>query len=335
MRKQSLVENAAPFIALGAALRNPIIIDQQLNPVIEQQYQHNAWFLPCFCHHAIQVLANLLTEETLLPFVKHYAEDNTLTWNQQKQVALIAPGNYPLAGFLDMLYILLSGNAVQIKKNAHDQLFLPAFVEYLFTLAPSLRERIQFVDRIAHYDAVIASCQPAEKTNFERYFQHVPHLLQTPQYTAALLTGKETPDQLQALSKDIYLYFGQAPRSIAKLYVPQDYDFVPLLRTLQTESQAVAQHHQFLNNLDYQKGIRLICSKFYMDAGTFLFIENAQPEHEIGVVHYQYYTEKPTLLPENELLASAEEGIRFGTAHYPSLFDYPNQQDRMQFLGKL
>ncbi len=335
MKQYPLTENAQPFIRLGDLLHDEAQRDRRFAEVIERQHQRNAWFTPLFCQRALDTVAALLTEEALSAFVARYVSDD-LRWNQRKRVATIVGGNYPLAGFRDLLYILLSGNDAVCKSNPSDTLLLPALVECLIELEPSWRERIVFVERLADYDAVIAECKPDGVAAFERYFKAVPHILRTPQHTAAVITGEESADELKALSEDIYLYFGLAPRAVAKLYVPRGYDFVPLLRMLHEESRAIADHHQYLNNLDYQKSIRLMCSKFYMDAGTFLFLEETKAERETSVIHYRYYDDYPTALDnESELLASAREGIRFGEANRPALSDYPNQKDVMLFLGSL
>ena len=178
--------------------------------------------------------------------------------------------------------------------------------------------------------------KPMPSEAFERYFQRFPNIIRKQQHTTAILTGKETTEELRALAQDIYLYFGLAPRSVTKLYVPDGYDFVPLLHILNEESQSIADHNQYLNNLDYQKAIRLMSSKYYMDAGTFLFEENDGFDTPISVLYYTYYHSMPAL-PDNalQIVERANGKHPFGQAHYPSLLDYPNDMDVMQFLGRL
>ena len=46
------------------------------------------------------------------------------------------------------------------------------------------------------------------------------------------LSGKETTEDLSKLADDVYLYFGLGCRNVTKLYVPEGYDFIPLLTLL-------------------------------------------------------------------------------------------------------
>lgn len=89
------------------------------------------------------------------------------------------------------------------------------------------------------------------------------------------------------------MYFGLGTRSVNKLYVPQNYDFVPLLRALNEVSQPIADHNQYLNNLDYQKAIRLMSSKYYMDAGTFLLVEDDGTEPALPSYSTRTVTDSP------------------------------------------
>ena len=47
--------------------------------------------------------------------------------------------------------------------------------------------------------------------------------------SVAVLTGKETAEELELLADDVHLYFGLGCRNVTKIFVPEDYDFVPLL----------------------------------------------------------------------------------------------------------
>ncbi len=328
-----LALNARPFVELGQQLRNPHQVETHLEAPIQRQYRENSWFTPLFCRRALEQISATLEERVLLDFCQHYSDDPSC-WNRRKLVALIGRGGYPFSDFRMLLYILLSGNDVICRQRPDEQLLTPALVQWLIEIDPTLEDRIHFVERLSEYDAVIAECSSEQLPTFQRYFQPIPHLLYPPQYTAAVLSGEEETWQLTALAEDIYLYFGRAPRSVGKLYAPLHYDFVPLLRQLNEQSQCIAQHHHYLNHLDYQKASQLMCHKFYMDAGTFLFLEEESPVHEPAIVHYSYYEKRPTLRTE-ELLASVHDGVQFGNANAPRLSEYPYNIDPMLFLSSL
>ena len=154
----------------------------------------------------------------------------------------------------------------------------------------------------------------------------------------AILDGSETEEELRFLAHDIYLYFGLGCRSISKLFVPKDYDFVPFLHILTQESQPIALHHQFNNNLDYQKAIHLMNQIPYMDAGTFLLVENQNYASPIGMLYYEYYDDlnpiKQRLTTDSDQLQCivGHSASPFGSAQNPSLLDYPDGVDVLAWL---
>lgn len=333
MDAQSLYDNAQPFVKLGESLLDSDFVKSRFEQAFNLQYQRNPWFTPFFCQRALGTIAQTLNEEALRQFVSGYGDD-ALVWNQRKKVALIPSGAVPFSAFRDLLYVLVSGNDLLCKQDPADTLLMPVIVQILTEIEPALKERICFTNKVCGFDAVIAEGKPDSLAAFERYFQKFPHIIRHRQRTAAILTGEETTDELRALSEDIYLYFGLGTRSVNKLYVPQNYDFVPLLRALNKMSQPIADHNQYLNNLDYQKAIRLMSSKYYMDAGTFLLVEDDGTEPAPAVIQYTYCNGQPSA-SDNEITVSAQCGIPFGKANEPTLTEYPNHIDVMQFLGRL
>lgn len=333
MCQSELYHNAQPFLQLGEALRNAALVEQHFGGAFIVQSQHNAWFTPFFCQKALNTIADLLTEASLLPFIEHYQQTD-LHWNQRRKVAVIPACDVPFSAFRDMLYVMLSGNDFICKQAPQDSMLLPILVQILTDIEPTWKERICFTNKVSGFDAVIAEGKADNTAVLERYFQKVPHLIRHRERTAAVLTGKETTDELRALSEDIYLYFGLGTRSVNKLYVPEGYDFVPLLHALNEVSQPIADHNQYLNNLDYQKAIRLMGSKYYMDAGTFLLVEDDGSEPAPAVIQYTYCNGQPSA-SDNEITVSAQCGVPFGEASKPALTEYPNHIDVMQFLGRL
>lgn len=333
MNEHPLYDNVQPFVKLGEHLLDSDFVKSRFEQAFTLQNQRNPWFTPYFCQKALETTAQALNEEGLTHFVNGYDGD-ALVWNQHKKVAVIPAGDVPLSAFRDMFYVLLSGNDFVCKQAPQDTMLLPILAQILIEIEPTLKERIGFTNKLCGFDAVIAEGKPDSLAAFERYFQKFPHIIRYRQRTAASLTGEESTDELRALSEDIYLYFGLAPRSVNKLYVPKDYDFVPLLHTLNEASQPIADHNQYLNNLDYQKAIRLMSSKYYMDAGTFLLVEDDGSEPAPAVIQYTYCNGQPSV-SDNEITVSAQSGIPFGKANKPDLADYPNHIDVMQFLGRL
>lgn len=282
----ALAQNSIPFIQLGLLLQQEETFQQYLEPAIARQYQLNTWFTPSFCRLALQNVIQMLEADALKSEFHPY--DST-HFPQDKTIAIIPQKEIPLQCFPDFLHILASGNRIQCKLDPNEDLLLHTITQLLSQIEPSWRERIAFVSKISDFDVVIADVEAEKTAAFNRYFQGTPLLIRCPKARSVRLTGNESVDELTSIANDIYRFFGKGPRAIKKLYVPEGYDFEPLVKTLHTVSQPIAQHNQFLNHLEYQKAVHLMNKHFYMDAGTFLFIESPDPNPPTAVIHYEYY----------------------------------------------
>ncbi len=67
--------------------------------------------------------------------------------------------------------------------------------------------------------------------------------------------------------------FGLGCRNVTKIYVPEDYDFIPLLKAFE-KYHYLAEHHKYKNNYDYNLAIHLMNKKFYMSNDSILLIED-------------------------------------------------------------
>lgn len=69
--------------------------------------------------------------------------------------------------------------------------------------------------------------------------------------------GEEPSEVLTELGKDVFTYFGLGCRNVAKIFVPEEYDFTKLLDSW-TPYKEIIHHHKYANNYDYQKSILLV-----------------------------------------------------------------------------
>jgi len=336
--------NIEAFKQLGRLLADPQWVEETFSEAIERQYRENSWFTPEFCRHALLSIGQMLAPDALDTYEARY-RDISPSEDPRRTVAVISAGNIPVAAFHDFFCVLTSGNDYQGKLSEHDRRMLPVLADELIRIEPAFANRISFVKRISNFDAVIATGSDNSARYFEYYFKKYPNILRKNRSSVAVLTGDETEEELRALASDIYLYFGLGCRSVSKLFVPKGYDFVPFLHILTQESQSIAQHHQFNNNLDYQKAIHLMNQIPYMDAGTFLLVESQEYASPIGMVYYEYYEDINLVsqrLTEDtnrlQYIASRDPRVTraepFGHAQSPTLTDYPDGIDTLQFLWK-
>jgi hypothetical protein len=250
-----------------------------------------------------------------------------------------------MVGFHDFLCILISGNRFLGKLSSKDNLLLDFFSHVLCYIEPGFKDRIHFEEeRMKGFDAVIATGSNNSARYFEYYFRGCPSIIRKNRNGVAVLTGDETPGELQALGKDIFTYFGLGCRNVAKLFVPTGYDFRVLLDALQ-DYEPLYQHNKYANNHDYQRAIFLLNQVPHLDNGFLLLKEDPAIPSPIGVLHYESY---PSISSVNQTLEEKKESIQCvvsnspavagavapGQSQKPEAWEYADGVDTMAFLIK-
>ncbi len=321
--------------------------DDDLESVIEQAYIENKWFTPENTRTALQSIAEaFLYREKLATWAAQYTIDNQL--HPQKTVGLIMAGNIPLVGFHDWLCVFVAGHRAKVKLSDKDKRLLPFLVKKMGEWAYESWEYTEFLtenDRLQGFDAVIATGSNNSARYFEQYFGKYPHVIRRNRNGIAVLNGLETIAELYALGRDIFTYFGLGCRNVSKLYVPHGYHFDTLLEALH-EYREIVNHNKYKNNFDYNLTLLLLNQTPYMNNGCLLLREETSLQARIASVHYEYYDD---LYDLDKLLASKSEEIQcvvsnvklnqipvlpFGKTQEPSLHDYPDGVDVMEFLTK-
>ena len=188
-------------------------------------------------------------------------------------------------------------------------------------------------------DAYIATGSNNSARYFEYYFKKYPHIIRRNRTSVAILDGNETTEELEKLADDVHLYFGMGCRNVTKIFVPKDYDFIPLLTAFKKYDH-FKDHHKYKNNYDYNLALHILNGKFYMANESLILLENPSIFSPISQLNYEFYTDKNTV---EESLRSMEDlqctvghdYIPFGQAQLPSLTDYADGIDTINFLTKL
>ncbi len=300
----------------------------------EQAYQKNGWFTPEFTQNAaLQIAQNFLTKESLSKWIAHYHIDDNIT---PKNVGIVMAGNIPMVGFHDMLAVFISGHYQTIKLSSKDDVLIKHLVKFLYKEDVEIQNHISFAEMLKGCDAYLATGGSNAAKSFTEYFGKYPSIIRKNKTSVAVLTGIETADQLKELSNDIHLYFGLGCRNVTKLYVPKNYDFVPLLQSFK-EFKWFADHHKYKNNYDYQLSIVLLNNIFYMTNEATLLIENKAIFSPISQVFYEFYNDEKLLqknLKENPEIQCivGNNYVAFGASQKPDLFTYADGMDTMEFL---
>jgi len=314
---------------------------EKVQNVVESAVLHNGWFTASNVKKALLAIKNnYLDEAALLEFAGYYKVD---TVNENvKTVGLVMAGNIPLVGFQDLIYVLLTGNKAQIKISSKDT-FLSEFIfEELRGIEPGMNNFISVQERLADFDAIIATGSNNSSRYFDYYFSKYPNIIRKNRNSVAVLNGNETDDDLKNLSKDVFSYFGLGCRNVSSVLVPEGYDFIPLLQCFETEEPDIKHHHKFKNNYDYQLSLLLINGVPHLASENLLVKEDSQIASPIACLHYQQYKDDTFIndfLKNNEALIQCIVSnnknigaVGFGESQLPGLKDFADNIDVMDFL---
>jgi hypothetical protein len=197
----------------------------------ETASRQNAWFAPEFIELSTNNIAKeFLQKEKLLAWAESYAipEENIKPYN----VGVVMAGNIPLVGFHDFLCVFISGHSIIIKTSSKDDVLIKHLVQKLYEWETAVKHLVSFAENLKGCDAYIATGSNNSSRYFDYYFGRYPNIIRRNRTSVAILDGTETAEELLLLADDIQLYFGLGCRNVTKLYVPQAYDFVPLLDAL-------------------------------------------------------------------------------------------------------
>jgi hypothetical protein len=306
---------------------------------------HNGWFTRENLLTAIHNLALMTRRNEMQLWIDGYPELNT-EHNRPATVAVIMAGNIPLAGFHDFLCVLMSGNIFLGKLSSSDKFLLPAIAAILTEIEPRFRNVISFADgQLKGFDAVIATGSNNSSRYFNQYFGGYPHIIRHNRNSAAIIDGSETPEELNGLSEDIFLYFGMGCRSVSFLMLPTGYDISTFYEAMMPFA-SVRNHNKYMNNYTYNMSLYLMDSKPFLDNGFLLLRRNESPASPVSVLHYIEYEKADEIATILELQKESLQcvvgknikfpgAVSFGNAQKPELSDYADGVDTMEFLINL
>ena len=336
-----LEKRISDFINLGKKIT--ILSPSLEERIIQKTQANNAWFGKESILTALKGLKYYLQEKTFVNWIKQYDFSSD---KKSKRVGVIMAGNIPMAGLHDFISVLISGNILHAKLSERDNVLLRFIAQLLIRENPEFGNYIHFVSQISKIDAIIATGSNNSRRYFEYYFSRFPHIFRKNRISCALIRKEDSLKELENLGKDCLLYFGLGCRNIAKLFAPCNYDFTNLLKALQKQGQIAIKHHKYYNNYEYQKALLSIDKTAYLDNGSILLVENTSFISPIAVLYYEYYVDLSTLekrLQENRIhiqcISSSKcwwkGSVAFGKAQFPTITDYSDKIDTLQFLLNL
>ena len=306
--------------------------------VQQKAFLENRWFIPEFINLSISNIAkNYLQNEQLDLLINRY---QLPTENlAPKKIGIVMAGNIPMVGFHDLLCVFLTGHYAMVKLSSKDEVLMKHLITKLIEWDGQAEAYLTISSMIKHCDAYIATGSTNSSRYFEYYFGKYPSIIRKNRTSVAILTGEENKVELEKLADDVYQYFGLGCRNVTKIFVPRNYDFVPLLNAFRKYDH-LADHHKYKNNYDYNLAIHILNNQYYMTNDSIILIENESSFSPISQLHYQYYTNEQEVRArlsddENIQCIVSKKDIGFGGAQYPQVCDYADGIDTMKFLKEL
>lgn len=335
----NLEQRITAFVKLGQRITT--ISKSDLEILCDQTAQKNPWFTAPNVKLALDGISKFLSEDKLRGWTSN--KEYSLEPIKAKQVGVAMAGNIPLAGFHDFLSVLIAGHKLNAKLSSQDSVLITFLSEILQQEEPRFTALISFQERLNGVDAVIATGSDNTSRYFEYYFRNIPHIIRKNRSSCAVIMGEEDASQLTNLGNDVFSYFGLGCRNVAKLFVPEQYSFIPLLDQWEGYKE-VGNHHKYANNYDYQKSILLVNQIPFFDNGFVLLTENENLVSPISTLFFENYKNLDDLYSKLsqqkdkiQCITSAnawlKDSVQFGQAQYPEVWNYADNVDTLKFLS--
>jgi len=325
------------FNKLGKLLTNPTDI---LGNAFYSAESTNAWFTAENIKKSILSFAEMLNEADLSIWFESIKFSTA-----PKKIGLILAGNIPLVGLHDVLTVLATGNIALIKLSSADDKLIKAVITELIKIEPAFEDKIEYVERLKDFDAVIATGSNNSSRYFDYYFSKVPNIIRKNRNSVAVLDGSESFEDIQNLGNDIFDYFGLGCRNVAKIYFPKGYNLANFYEGIES-FQPIINHFKYNNNYDYNKSIYLVNAAKHFDNGFLLLKEDVSLTSPLAVLFYEEYEQ---LQEVEDKLKNQSENIQcvisksplslntfgFGQSQHPKLWDYADNVNTVEFLNAL
>lgn len=333
------------FVRLGERL-DRFGSDERSQRAMERAVEQNSWFSPTEIRNAVGAIrSEMLVRSRLGEWLGGYPE---LPVDEPADILVVTAGNIPLVGFADMVYTLCSGHRCIVKPSGKDS----ALTEYIIGMLQDEGAAIVADDGSRQPDALIATGGDNAVRYFRAAYRSLPMLLRGSRSSAAVICGDEPESRLDALANDIYMYSGLGCRNVSLLFVPSAYDLSRISARLAAHP---VRHSGYMNNYRQQRAVRIMSGQPFIDLGHSILTEQCDFPAAISRINFCRYDHAGQVA---KWLASHEEQIQciaadrspfdgtsyadtpvarrvtpLGTTQHPSLTDYPDGKDVMEFLA--
>ena len=316
------------FSALSDRLRN-FGNDAETQRIAREACLANGWFSPLEIRRAVTAIAErMLRRDALETWLAAYP----VPVAAPRRVLVIMAGNIPLVGFFDLLCVVASGHRCLVKPSAKDSVLMHYIVGQLRAVDPAVA--IDFYDGESPVDAVIATGSNNARRAFRSRYAHTPTLLRGHRQSVAVLSGNETPAQLDGLADDIWAYSGLGCRSVSHLFLPEGY---------RLRLKMPPMSPKFRNNYLRTRALLTMTGRPFLDLGCAVAVEQEEFAASLSLLTCSFYRSLSEVgawlaAHDHEVQCVVSECIEhsrragFGCAQSPALTDWPDNLDTMAWL---
>ncbi len=318
------------------------VVQQSLTAeVVAQAVAANEWLSADDVAFAAQAICDqYLAPDKVAEWLANYP---LLPTTEPKVVGVVAAGNIPLAAFFDILCVVASGHRCKVKYSSKDRVLMPTICKALSTELGWPIEPMEMGDRV---DALIASGSDTAMESVGRLYGSVPTLLRSHRSSVALLGGGESDEQLALLAEDAFRYNSLGCRNVTLILAPRTISTERIVKAVAGGRRLVAQG--YLNNYRQAVATAMLTGQQLIGGGHFVAEQKWEFPVRLAQVNIAHYD---TTAEANEWIAANDSHIQcvvgaqdivshprrapFGQAQRPTLVDWPDGVDVMQWLSKL
>lgn len=314
------------FVELGRRLGN-FGQDEHSQRVLAAAVAANEWFSPEDIRRVIDAICEeYLDEEKLHSWSKNY------TPCTPRRVAIIMAGNIPLVGFFDLMCVLLCGHTALVKPSSKDWVLTEYIIDILRNISPEIS--IESYNESADVDMIIATGGSEAAKFFRTRYADIPALIRGSRHSIAVLDGKESGREIYGLQQDIFSYNGLGCRNVSLIFLPRGTELIIEPPTMNS---------MYRGNYLHNKAMRQMMAQPFTDFGECIAVEELGFSLNISQINYCYYDNISNVaqwIAENDEqlqcivshAISHPRKVAFGRAQYPTLADYADGVDVMEFL---
>jgi hypothetical protein len=212
-------------------------------------------------------------------------------------VAVLNPGNVPFVEFQDFLAVVLTGHRYLGALSSRSPYLLPAFVAGVAARVEALPVAfVPFESALTTAKTVIASGDDATLARIAALCDTsgigpAHRLLRGHRFGVAILDGRETEDELEAIAEDALLHEGRGCRNVAVIWAPAGYPPDALLEAFAAFRGVFPAHAKTPTSLKMRQAMlhALGIPHAYGDDLSFLLSKGEPEAQEPGHIRWTEY----------------------------------------------